>query len=166
MDDFNNFNSEETFDTESTDSNSSVAVALNVDHEECETWHETPASNALDVVVSNAVVTPQPSSARPMQKGRFFTGMLFAGGGIGLMLCVAVGALHSAGASGNLSLPSVALCMIAGLMLLGGGFGVMATAAPRFDDNEFDRLMRAGDLPLPSDSLTADSKSSDESGLG
>lgn len=163
MDDFNNLNSEETFDTASTDSTSAVAVALNVDHEECESWDESPVANALDVVISNAVVTPQPSSARPMQKRRFFTGMLFAGGGIGLMLCVAVGALHSAGASGNLSLPSVALCMIVGLMLLGGGFGVMATAAPRFDDSEFDRLMRAGNLPLPSDSFTADPKSSDDS---
>ena len=57
---------------------------------------ETPASHALDVVISNAVVTSTPGNARPMQKGRFFMGLVIAATGIGLMLIVAVGALQSA----------------------------------------------------------------------
>jgi len=30
--------------------------------------------------------------------------------------------------------------------MLGGGFGLMATAAPSLDDGEFDRLMEAGNI--------------------
>ena len=78
---------------------------------------------------------------RPMQRRRFVFGLLFSCVGIGLMLMVAAGTLQGAGLNGRLSLPVVGLCMILGLMLLGGGFGVMATAAAGFDDNEFERLM-------------------------
>ena len=35
-------------------------------------------------------------------------------------------------------MPLVAISAIAGVMLLGGGFGLMATAVPGFDDGEFD----------------------------
>ncbi|MEZ6132860.1 MAG: hypothetical protein R3C59_29680 [Planctomycetaceae bacterium] len=107
-------------------------------------------------------VTPPPCPARPMNKRRFATGLLFATSGIALMLTVALGALQSAGANGRLSLPAVAVCMIIGLMLLGGGFGVMATAAATFDDAEFDRLMHASDRPLPTTTaatLSPDSES-------
>ena len=79
---------------------------------------------------------------RPMQKRRFLSGLLFSSLGIALMLMVAVGTLHGFGIRGRLSLPVIGLCMIFGLMMLGGGFGVMATAAPSFDDGEFDRLMQ------------------------
>ena len=78
---------------------------------------------------------------RPMQRQRFVFGLLFSCVGIGLMLMVAAGTLQGAGLNGRLSLPVVGLFMILGLMLLGGGFGVMATAAAGFDDNEFERLM-------------------------
>lgn len=87
----------------------------------------------------------QSSEARPMQKRRFLAGLVLSSLGIGLMLIVAVGALQNAGLNGRLSLPVVGLCMIIGLMLLGGGFGIMATSAPTFDDHEFDRLVRSGD---------------------
>ena len=63
------------------------------------------------------------------------------------MLMVAAGTLQNLGINGRLSLPAVGLCMIVGLMLLGGGFGIMATSAATFDDHEFDRLMEAGNLP-------------------
>ena len=36
----------------------------------------------------------------------------------------------------------VAIFAIIGIMLLGGGFGLMATATPGLDDGEFNRLMR------------------------
>ena len=85
------------------------------------------------------------SSARPMQIGRFLFGLLFSGIGLTLMLLVAVGTIKGFGMHGRLSLPAIGLSMIMGLMLLGGGFGVMATAAPRFDDNEFNRQM-IGDM--------------------
>ncbi len=118
----------------------------------------TPTSHALDMVISAAETPRKPKPARPMQIKRFLSGLVFAAGGIGLMLCVAVGALQDAGADGKLSLPAVAICMVIGLMLLGGGFGVMATAAPTFDDGEFDRLLRQGNQSLagePSDEESA-----------
>lgn len=79
--------------------------------------------------------------ATPMQLKRFLFGMLIATGGIALMLIVAFGILQGWGIHKDLSLPAIGLCMILGLMMLGGGFGVMATAAGTFDDDEFDRLM-------------------------
>ena len=82
-----------------------------------------------------------PTRSRPMQKGRFVFGMLLSACGLASMLIVAAGALQSAGVNGRLSLPIVALFMVLGLMLLGGGFGVMATSAGTFDDDEFNRLM-------------------------
>ncbi|MEQ9406701.1 MAG: hypothetical protein RIK87_03205 [Fuerstiella sp.] len=90
--------------------------------------------------------------ARPMQKQRFLMGLVFSTLGIGLMLIVAVGTLQGFGINGRLSLPVVGLCMIIGLMLLGGGFGIMATAAPTFDDDEFERMVRAGDRSDPRNS--------------
>lgn len=118
------------------------------DNDTMEDDYHTPTSHALDVIISAAEPPRKPKPARPLQLKRFLTGMVFAACGIGLMLCVAVGALQDAGADGNFSLPAVAICMVAGLMLLGGGFGIMATAAPTFDDDEFDRLLRQGSHPL------------------
>ena len=101
----------------------------------------------LKAIRTAAVVTPTPTTCpgRPIRKRRFLLGLLLAAGGMGLMLFVAAGALHAAGASGSLSLPTVALAMIIGLMLLGGGFGIMATSAAVLDDGEFERLMNASD---------------------
>lgn len=155
MDDFKNtFDSENHFEHDVATIDAPVAFvpeAVDVAQDDQEPSGQTEdsvlVSSALDVVISSAVVTPTPSTAKPMQKRRFLMGLLTAGGGIGLMLCVAVGALQSAGASGHLSLPAVSICMVVGLMLLGGGFGVMATAAPKFDDDEFDRLLRMGGAP-------------------
>lgn len=78
---------------------------------------------------------------RGMRKLRFVFGMLLTGSGIALILSVAAGAVQAFGVTGRLSLPAVGLCMIVGVMLLGGGFGVMATSAATFENDEFERLM-------------------------
>lgn len=83
----------------------------------------------------------QSGSGRPMQVRRFLCGTLVAATGVAIMLVVAFGLLQGWGVNERLSLPLIALCMIVGLMLLGGGFGVMATSAGTFDDDEFERLM-------------------------
>ncbi|HIE99026.1 MAG TPA: hypothetical protein EYG03_13210 [Planctomycetes bacterium] len=93
--------------------------------------------------------TSTPRDSRPMRKLRFLTGLVLSACGVATMLMVAAGTLQNLGVNGRLSLPAVGLCMIVGLMLLGGGFGIMATSAATFDDREFDRLMEAGNLPLP-----------------
>lgn len=109
------------------------------------------ADSVSDVapLLQTPTVTP-PAGPRPMNKSRFATGLMFAASGMTLMLVVAFGAMQNAGALGRLSLPAVGLCMIIGLMLLGGGFGVMATSAATFDDGEFERLMRGLEQPLQS----------------
>jgi len=122
----------------------------------------TEGSEAIAFDSAIAPVVPQPQRGRPMQKARFAWGMLLSTAGIGLMLVVAAGALRGAGVNGHLTLPVVGLCMIIGLMLLGGGFGVMATASPTFDDDEFDRLMQAGDASLPDSTLAANTTTPDD----
>jgi hypothetical protein len=83
-----------------------------------------------------------------MKKCRFMAGLTLSTCGVATMLMVAAGTLQHLGINGRLSLPAVGICMIIGLMLLGGGFGIMATSSATFDDHEFDRLMEAGNLPV------------------
>ncbi|MEP3479676.1 MAG: hypothetical protein ABJZ55_10545 [Fuerstiella sp.] len=85
------------------------------------------------------------SEPRPFKPRQFLFGLALSTGGMGLMLFVAAGALHDAGAGGAVSLPATGLCMILGLMLLGGGFGQMAISSPSFDDSEFQRMLN-GDV--------------------
>ncbi len=126
---------------------------------------ESAGTDGVSVPFESGVapMTPRTKRGRPMQKARFVWGLFLSASGMGLMLVVAAGALHGAGVNGRLSLPVVGLCMIIGLMLLGGGFGIMATASPTFDDDEFDRLMQAGDIniPAPVQAINSQSKSAD-----
>ena len=92
--------------------------------------------------------TDTPRDSTPMRKVRFLAGLVLSTCGVATMLMVAAGTLQTLGINGRLSLPAVGLCMIVGLMLLGGGFGIMATSAATFDDREFDRLMEAGNAPV------------------
>lgn len=78
---------------------------------------------------------------RPFKPQQFLFGLALSAGGMVLMLFVAAGALHDVGGGGAVSLPATGLCMILGLMLLGGGFGQMAISSPSFDDTEFQRLL-------------------------
>ncbi len=95
---------------------------------------------------SSPAGTDLPSPLKTMNKGRFFLGMLLSSAGVGLLLLVAVGIIQQFGAGGRFSLPLVAITAIAGVMMLGGGFGVMATASGGLDDGEFERLMEAGNI--------------------
>ncbi len=85
-------------------------------------------------------------TARPMKKCRFMAGLVLSTCGVATMLMVAAGTLQNLGINGRWALPAVGLCMLVGLMLLGGGFGIMATSAATFDDHEFDRLMESGNV--------------------
>ena len=98
----------------------------------------------IDLAENQVEVDSRPvrqRGGRAMQKGRFLLGLMLSAVGIVTMLLVALGMFRVMGIEGQLSLPVVAVCMIIGLMLLGGGFGIMATASPTFDDDEFERLM-------------------------
>ena len=99
-----------------------------------------------------------------MQVKRFLLGMLTAAIGVTTMLIVAFGVFQGWGMDDRLSLPVIAISMILGLVLLGGGFGVMATSAGTFDDDEFERLMAGeqrrfdeqGNAALPPPKVTSE----------
>lgn len=98
------------------------------------------------------------AAPRPFKPRQFLFGLALSAGGVGLMLFVAAGALHDVGAGGAISLPATGLCMILGLMMLGGGFGQMAISSPRFDDTEFQRMLN-GEMPDDDDDEGAGSVS-------
>lgn len=98
---------------------------------------------------AESITSMHSPAARPMQIRRFIFGLLLSTFGLGGMLMVAVSAFRGGRFAGDLSLPAIGLSMIAGLMLLGGGFGIMATASPTFDDQEFERLVQLGEQGLP-----------------
>ncbi len=103
------------------------------------------AETTAETTAAATAVPGRSVTRRPLQKRRFGTGLLLSVAGMFTILVVAFGGLQDAGLRGRVSLPVIGLCVIAGVMMLGGGFGLMATAAPGFDDDEFERLMRAGD---------------------
>jgi len=65
---------------------------------------------------------------------------------MGIILLVGVQMLEVQQLAGNFALAVVAIGVLSGVTLLGGGFGLMATASSGFDESEFDRLMKAGNI--------------------
>jgi hypothetical protein len=65
---------------------------------------------------------------------------------MGMVLFVGIRMLEVQQIGGNFALLVVAGSVLTGVMLLGGGFGLMATASSGFDEQEFDRLARAGNI--------------------
>ena len=94
-------------------------------------------------------VSPE-TSRRKLQLGRFVIGLLLSSIGISSILLVGINLVQISRARNELVLPLVGGSVVAGIMLLGGGFGLMATSAAGFDEEEFDRL--AG---MPYDSCRA-----------
>ena len=77
---------------------------------------------------------------------RFATGLCLTTFGMGLVLFVGVRMLEVQQVGGDFALLIVAGSVLTGVTLLGGGFGLMATASSGFDEQEFDRLARAGNI--------------------
>lgn len=113
--------------------------------DEQQVHEELPVRPQTKTAVPPAVIPP-PRAIPTMDKGRFASGLLLSSVGIGCLLLIAVGTLQQAGIAERFSMPIVACAAIMGIMMLGGGFGLMATAAAGFDDGEFDRLMEAGNI--------------------
>lgn len=110
----------------------------------------TPARHSKPATASGQhQLPPAADQARPMQKGRFILGLLLSTVGLGGMLLVVFSAFRGGRFAGDWSLAAIALSMIGGLMLLGGGFGIMATASPTFDDREFEKLVELGERGVP-----------------
>ena len=77
---------------------------------------------------------------------RFAIGLLCTTSGVTIILCIGLRMIEMQDISDDFAMPLVAICVLTGVMLLGGGFGVMATSSSGFDDSEFDRLAVAGNI--------------------
>lgn len=86
----------------------------------------------------------QETNRRKLQPGRFVIGLLLSSMGISTILLVGINLVHISRVRNEFALPIVGGSVVAGIMLLGGGFGLMATSAAGFDEEEFDRLMTSG----------------------
>ncbi|MCA9011395.1 MAG: hypothetical protein KDB01_16700 [Planctomycetaceae bacterium] len=111
------------------------------------------------VVASDALIAAEPALGKrpdsasrvqePIRKFRacrFTVGMLSTAGGAALILGVGFFVDEIRDAGGEFTLPLVGILALVGVMLLGGGFGVMATSSSGFDEEEFDRLATAGNI--------------------
>lgn len=81
-----------------------------------------------------------------MKPVRFAVGLLSTTIGMIIILLVGVRMLEIRQLGGSFALPLILIAVLSGVMLLGGGFGLMATASSGFDEQEFDRLMKAGNM--------------------
>ncbi len=90
---------------------------------------------------------PETSSERKkLRPLRFATGLCLTTFGMGMVLFVGIRMLEVQQIGGDFALLVVAGSVLTGVTLLGGGFGLMATASSGFDEKEFDRLARAGNI--------------------
>jgi hypothetical protein len=87
-----------------------------------------------------------PKTVKQFQPLRFAVGLCCTSSGVALILGVGLRVVEMHDVSNYFAMPLVAVCILAGVMLLGGGFGVMATSSSGFDEAEFDRLATAGNI--------------------
>lgn len=89
---------------------------------------------------------PVPGTIQRFQPRRFAIGLCCTTTGVALILGVGLRVIEMQEISNDFAMPLVAVCVLAGVMLLGGGFGIMATSSSGFDEAEFDRLAEAGNI--------------------
>lgn len=94
----------------------------------------------------NTVMSEVPAEPRRMQPLQFACGVLVTTAGMGLILLVGIKMLEVRQIAGDFALGLVAIGVLTGVTLLGGGFGLMATASGGFDEREFDQLIKAGNI--------------------
>jgi hypothetical protein len=109
----------------------------------------TAESCQMTIPETNCLESPGPEASAERKKLRplrFATGLCLTTFGMGMVLFVGIRMLEVQQIGGNFALLVVAGSVLTGVMLLGGGFGLMATASSGFDEQEFDRLARAGNI--------------------
>lgn len=90
---------------------------------------------------------------------RFAIGLLSTTGGVALILGIGFRAVEMRDVGGDFAPPLVGILVLTGVILLGGGFGVMATSSSGFDEEEFDRLASAGNISAVEHSERSDRES-------
>ncbi len=100
----------------------------------------------LDVLPVEEGVRDRSQPPRRLRPLRFAFGMLLTGSGMAMILLIGIRVIEVRLIGGDFAMPLVAFGVVSGVMLLGGGFGIMATSASGFDEDEFDRLADAGNI--------------------
>lgn len=114
-----------------------------------------PTSNSGDRTDSTNNV---PKTIKQFQPLRFVVGLSCTSSGVAIILGVGLRVVEMHNISNDFAMPLVAVCVLTGVMLLGGGFGVMATSSSGFDEAEFDRLATAGNISAASQFDQSDQK--------
>ena len=83
---------------------------------------------------------------RTFRPQRFAIGLLSTTSGVALILGIGFRAVEMRDVGGDFTPPLIGILVLIGVILLGGGFGVMATSSSGFDEEEFDRLASAGNI--------------------
>ncbi len=125
-----------TFSTASSTTPSPAVAAENMD----------AAFESALLPVTTGDSYPVVGPPKRLQPVRFASGLLLSTTGMGIILVVGVQMVEVQQLAGNFALALVAISVLSGVTLLGGGFGLMATASSGFDESEFDRLMKAGNI--------------------
>ena len=135
----------------SVDSNSSVDTNHNEFGLQSTTaileMEQLPTSNSGDSTDSTNNI---PKTIKQFQPLRFVVGLSCTSSGVAIILGVGLRVVEMHDISNDFAMPLVAVCVLTGVMLLGGGFGVMATSSSGFDEAEFDRLATAGNISAAS----------------
>jgi hypothetical protein len=117
---------------------------------------EAPFVSSPETTPDSAAGTQLPSEPARLKPVRFACGLLLTTTGMGLVLLVGIEMLEVQQLAGNFALALVAFGVLTGVTLLGGGFGLMATASSGFDETEFDRLMKAGNIASATVQMSCD----------
>ena len=96
--------------------------------------------------VYTAIPADHSQSPRPLKPLRFALGMLLTGCGIAIILLIGIRLIEVRLTGGDVSMPFAAVGVLIGVILLGGGFAIMASSSSGFDEDEFDRLADAGNI--------------------
>ena len=97
-----------------------------------------------------------PTMIRKFQPRRFALGLLVTASGVALIIGVGICVIEMQNIGSDFTMPLIGICLLIGVMLLVGGFGVMATSSSGFDEDEFDRLATAGNISAVSQSEGSD----------
>ncbi|MEJ7592746.1 MAG: hypothetical protein WKF77_14455 [Planctomycetaceae bacterium] len=117
---------------------------------------ETHRSAIVSPVIDSDVIKKIPTLIQKFQPLRFAMGLLSTASGVALILGVGVRVIEMRNIGGDFTMPLIGICVLIGVMLLGGGFGIMATSSSGFDEDEFERLAAAGNISAVCKSVHSD----------
>lgn len=108
-----------------------------------QTKSDCPSSN-FDVTVD--IASNVSTAVRKFRPLRFAIGLLCTAFGMAMILGIGGRVIEMRQFGEDAAMPLVTVCVVVGVMSVGGGFGIMATSSSGFDEAEFDRLAAAGNI--------------------